>query len=154
MAAPETPTAAQRGARAPVARRTRAPAAAVEATPTRASASPASAAGTEPSTELDAPEPAVATPVAELDQRSESPAYMPDGARCRGTVKWFSDDKGYGFIRGDDGRDAFVHYSAISNAGFRTLIQGQAVEYELQQSPKGLQAVSVTSPQSVATGAR
>ena len=101
----------------------------------------------EPSTDLGALTPAAATSEAEFDQHSESPAYTPEGGRCRGTVKWFSDDKGYGFIRGDDGRDAFVHYSAISNAGFRTLMQGQAVEYELQQSPKGLQAVSVTSPQ-------
>jgi CspA family cold shock protein len=67
-------------------------------------------------------------------------------ARCRGIVKWFSDAKGYGFIRGDDGRDVFVHYSAIASSGFRTLAQGQAVEYDVQQSAKGLHAVSVTRP--------
>ena len=69
-----------------------------------------------------------------------------DNARCRGTVKWFSDAKGYGFIQGDDGRDVFVHYSAIASTGFRTLAQGQAVEYDVQQSAKGLQAVDVTHP--------
>ena len=61
----------------------------------------------------------------------------------RGTVKWFSDAKGYGFIQADDGTDAFVHYSSISSDGFRTLSEGQAVSYEELQSPKGLLAVNV-----------
>ena len=61
-----------------------------------------------------------------------------------GTVKWFNDAKGYGFIsRSDDGKDVFVHYSSISGDGFRTLNQGQAVEYEEQQGPKGLFAAKV-----------
>jgi cold shock protein len=61
-----------------------------------------------------------------------------------GTVKWFNDAKGYGFIsRSDDGKDVFVHYSSISGDGFRTLNQGQTVEYEEQQGPKGLFAAKV-----------
>jgi CspA family cold shock protein len=61
-----------------------------------------------------------------------------------GTVKWFNDAKGYGFIsRADDGKDVFVHYSSITGEGFRTLNQGQEVEYEEQQGPKGLFAAKV-----------
>ncbi len=61
-----------------------------------------------------------------------------------GTVKWFNDAKGYGFISRDaDGKDVFVHYSSIQGDGFRTLIQGQPVEYEEQEGPKGLFALKV-----------
>ena len=61
-----------------------------------------------------------------------------------GTVKWFNDAKGYGFIsRADDGKDVFVHYSSITGEGFRTLTQGQTVEYDEQQGPKGLFAAKV-----------
>lgn len=61
-----------------------------------------------------------------------------------GTVKWFNDAKGYGFIsRADDGKDVFVHYSSISGDGFRTLNQGQEVEYEEVDGPKGLFAARV-----------
>ena len=61
-----------------------------------------------------------------------------------GTVKWFNDAKGYGFIsRADDGKDVFVHYSSIAGDGFRTLVQGQAVEYEEVNGPKGLFAAKV-----------
>jgi CspA family cold shock protein len=61
-----------------------------------------------------------------------------------GTVKWFNDAKGYGFIsRRDDGKDVFVHYSAINGDGFRTLQEGQAVEYEEANGPKGLFAARV-----------
>jgi len=60
-----------------------------------------------------------------------------------GTVKWFNDAKGYGFISRDDGKDVFVHYSSISGEGFRTLNQGQQVEYEEVQGPKGLFASKV-----------
>lgn len=61
-----------------------------------------------------------------------------------GTVKWFNDAKGYGFIsRNTDNKDVFVHYSSISGEGFRTLNQGQAVEYEESDGPKGLHAVKV-----------
>lgn len=63
-----------------------------------------------------------------------------------GTVKWFNDAKGYGFIsRRDDGKDVFVHYSAIHGEGFRSLQEGQAVEYEEQHGPKGLFAARVVS---------
>jgi cold shock protein len=61
-----------------------------------------------------------------------------------GKVKWFNDAKGYGFImREEDGKDVFVHYSSIEGEGFRTLNQGQEVEYEAVQGPKGLYAAKV-----------
>jgi CspA family cold shock protein len=60
-----------------------------------------------------------------------------------GTVKWFSSEKGYGFITPDDGSpDVFVHFSAISGEGFKNLVEGQKVEYEVTQGQKGPQAVS------------
>jgi cold shock protein len=61
-----------------------------------------------------------------------------------GTVKWFSDDKGYGFITPDDqGKDLFVHHSAIAGNGFKTLAEGAKVSYETQQGPKGPSAANV-----------
>jgi cold shock protein len=61
-----------------------------------------------------------------------------------GKVKWFNDAKGYGFImREEDGKDVFVHYSSIEGDGFRTLNQGQEVEYEAVEGPKGLYAAKV-----------
>jgi CspA family cold shock protein len=62
-----------------------------------------------------------------------------------GKVKWFNDAKGYGFItREEDGQDVFVHYSSIQGEGFRSLNQGQAVQYEINEGPKGLYAAAVT----------
>lgn len=63
--------------------------------------------------------------------------------RYEGTVKWFSDQKGYGFILGADSTDIFVHHSVIQMDGFRTLKEGEVVEYALTESPKGLQAANV-----------
>ena len=63
--------------------------------------------------------------------------------RETGTVKWFSDEKGYGFISRQSGSDVFVHYSSIEGTGFRTLGEGQLVEFEVEQGQKGLQAVRV-----------
>jgi CspA family cold shock protein len=61
----------------------------------------------------------------------------------RATVKCFHDAKGYGFLVGDDGREVFVHYSAIVSQGFRTLVAGQVVDYDEQQGPRGWFAVRV-----------
>ena len=61
----------------------------------------------------------------------------------RGTVKWFNDSKGYGFIARSEGDDVFVHFSAIEAEGFRTLNEGDEVEFELRESEKGIQAASV-----------
>ena len=60
-----------------------------------------------------------------------------------GTVKWFNADKGFGFISQPCGDDVFVHFSAIQTSGYRTLDEGQKVEFEVQQGPKGLQAANV-----------
>jgi CspA family cold shock protein len=65
-----------------------------------------------------------------------------------GTVKWFNDQKGYGFIAPDDGgKDVFVHHTAIQEQGFRSLQEGQKVQFELQQDAKGGRAVNVTKVQ-------
>jgi CspA family cold shock protein len=61
----------------------------------------------------------------------------------KGTVKWFNDAKGYGFIRQAAGDDVFVHFSAIVGDGFRTLAEGEEVEFDLQQTDRGLQASKV-----------
>jgi len=60
-----------------------------------------------------------------------------------GKVKWFSDKKGYGFIETDEGQDVFVHHTAIQGEGYKTLSEGQAVEFETNMGPKGPQAANV-----------
>ncbi|WP_242395811.1 cold-shock protein [Anaeromyxobacter oryzisoli] len=62
---------------------------------------------------------------------------------ANGTVKWFNDAKGYGFISQEGGEDVFVHHTAIQMDGFRTLKEGERVEFEVTQGPKGLQAANV-----------
>jgi cold shock protein len=64
----------------------------------------------------------------------------------QGTVKWFNNSKGYGFIGREDGPDVFVHYSAIVGDGYRTLQEGDPVEFEIVQGPKGPQAANVSKP--------
>lgn len=63
---------------------------------------------------------------------------------AQGTVKWFNAEKGFGFITGQDGKDVFVHFSAIQSDGFKTLEEGQAVSYDVEDGARGLQAVNVT----------
>ncbi|GFO54123.1 cold-shock protein [Geomonas sp. Red276] len=63
---------------------------------------------------------------------------------AKGVVKWFNDSKGFGFIEQDNGEDVFVHFSAIKGDGFKSLAEGDAVEFDVQKGPKGLQAANVT----------
>ena len=63
--------------------------------------------------------------------------------RIVGTVNWFNGSKGYGFISQEEGPDVFVHYTAIEAEGFRNLIEGQKVEFSIEEGPKGLQAANV-----------
>jgi len=62
---------------------------------------------------------------------------------AKGTVKWFNNSKGYGFITPESGNDVFVHHSAIQGEGYKSLDEGQAVEFEIQQGPKGEEAINV-----------
>jgi cold shock protein len=62
---------------------------------------------------------------------------------AKGTVKWFNDQKGYGFITPESGKDVFVHHSAIQGEGYKTLAEGQAVEFDITTGPKGEQAQNV-----------
>ncbi len=62
---------------------------------------------------------------------------------AKGTVKWFSNQKGYGFIASESGKDVFVHHSVIQGDGYKSLDEGQEVEFEVQQGPKGEQATNV-----------
>jgi CspA family cold shock protein len=61
----------------------------------------------------------------------------------QGTVKWFNERKGFGFITAEDGNDVFVHFSAIQDSGFKTLQEGQSVSFDVQNGPKGLSAANV-----------
>ncbi len=64
-----------------------------------------------------------------------------------GTVKWFNEVKGFGFLTAEDGTDIFIHYSSINSDGFRTLAEGEAVEFEIADTPKGPQATNVSRKQ-------
>jgi CspA family cold shock protein len=61
-----------------------------------------------------------------------------------GTVKWFNESKGFGFITKEDGEDVFVHHTSINGTGFKSLTEGQAVTFDVEKGPKGLRAVNVT----------
>jgi CspA family cold shock protein len=67
--------------------------------------------------------------------------------RIIGTIKWFNNTKGYGFIGRENGEDVFVHFSAIKGDGYRSLEEGEKVEFSIQQGPKGLQAADVVKVQ-------
>ena len=71
------------------------------------------------------------------------PSQYRGGRLAQGTVKWFSNEKGYGFIEREGGDDVFVHFSAISGEGYKSLTEGQRVEVEVVQGPKGAQAANV-----------
>jgi len=87
-----------------------------------------------------------------LPEKGNTPFRISSGSTERrftvnkttGTVKWFNDAKGFGFITSESGEDVFVHFSAIQGNGFRTLTEGAAVEFEVTKGPKGLQAANVS----------
>jgi CspA family cold shock protein len=82
------------------------------------------------------------------EHRFESPKAAQKGdskMRTQGNVKWFNDAKGFGFITSENGDDVFVHFSAIQGAGFRSLPEGAAVEFDIVKGPKGLQAANVVA---------
>ncbi len=62
---------------------------------------------------------------------------------AKGTVKWFNESKGFGFITREDGTDVFVHYSSIDGNGFKSLVEGDAVSFDTENGPKGLKAINV-----------
>ena len=64
---------------------------------------------------------------------------------AQGTVKWFNESKGFGFIAREDGEDVFVHHTAIQGNGFKTLSEGQSVTFDVDKSPKGLRAINVVT---------
>ena len=88
------------------------------------------------------PVPDRGTDLPNLSRAGWLPAYEVV-AMANGTVKWFNDAKGFGFIAQDGGKDVFVHHTAISADGFRSLAEGDAVEFEIVDGPKGLQASNV-----------
>ena len=70
--------------------------------------------------------------------------YLEENFMNKGTVKWFNNQKGYGFISDENGSDVFVHYSGLNMDGYKSLEEGQAVEFEITDSPKGPQATNVS----------
>jgi len=78
-----------------------------------------------------------------LSHGEETTGLRRQAKMAQGTVKWFNDTKGFGFITGEDGNDVFVHYSSIEGDGFKSLAEGQAVSYEVENGPKGPKAVNV-----------
>lgn len=76
---------------------------------------------------------------ADSNKEEEGPGFMEQG-----TVKWFNDAKGFGFVSRENGEDVFVHYSAIQSNGFKSLQEGQAVQFNVVKGPKGWQASDVT----------
>ncbi len=78
-----------------------------------------------------------------LFDRERNPQSKKEEQMARGKVKWFNDTKGFGFIQQESGEDVFVHYTAIGGDGFKTLKEGQEVEFEVTQGPKGPQAANV-----------
>jgi CspA family cold shock protein len=78
-------------------------------------------------------------------KRGNAIQFRGSAVKEQGTVKWFNASKGYGFIQRQTGEDVFVHFSAIQMDGYKSLNEGQAVEFEVKKGPKGLQAENVTS---------
>jgi CspA family cold shock protein len=81
-----------------------------------------------------------------LNHRDGSPgrrSFVEGGVLAEGTVKWFSNEKGYGFIAREGAEDVFVHHSQVNMEGYRSLTEGQRVEFEVEQGDKGLQAKNV-----------
>jgi CspA family cold shock protein len=84
-----------------------------------------------------------ATPRGGSDRGAPAMRSPSAGPRVQGTVKWFNDAKGFGFIQREGGEDVFVHFASISGDGFRTLTQGDRVEFDVVEGPKGQQAANV-----------
>jgi cold shock protein len=89
------------------------------------------------------PDPRLAAAERRWTKRAPRSGAKEGGNTMRGTVKWFSDQKGFGFISREDGEDVFVHFSGIAAEGYRSLSEGQAVEFDVTQGQKGPQATNV-----------